>query len=242
MELWQKILLGIGISLVTGYLIFSVIFFYGGRDEAACEQFVVKLSDGNERTFVTEEELINYIKKADMLPQGDTMNSDRCKRIENIALQHQMVRTATCYNLSNGDVQLEVTQREPKLRVCGKENYFVDADRKVMPIRSTTATDVMIITGNVSQKAAQTDLFDFVEWLTNDDFWDAQIVQIDVESDKDIALVPRVGTGVILLGSLDNYEAKLHKLKKLYRDGFSKLGWKNYREIDLRYRGQIVCR
>lgn len=153
-----------------------------------------------------------------------------------------MVRTATCYPTPGGDIVVRLTQREPKIRIMGADNYYVDADRRIMQVRSTTAADVPIITGHVSQRMAQEELFDFCEWLEDDDFWTAQVEQIHVAGPSRIELVPRVGSGIIILGSLKEYEGKLRKLKVLYQKGFSRFGWKEYKEIDLRFKGQVVCR
>ena len=89
---------------------------------------------------------------------------------------------------------------------------------------------------------ASGELYDFVLWMEDDPYWRAQIEQINVISPQRIELIPRVGSGVVVLGSLDNYAGKLRKLKKLYQDGFSSFGWNDYAEVDLRFRGQVVCR
>ena len=124
----------------------------------------------------------------------------------------------------------------------GDENYYVDSDRRRMPVRSTTAAYVPVVTGRVPLRFAAGELYDFVQWMEDDPYWRAQIEQINVISPQRIELIPRVGSGVVVLGSLDNYAGKLRKLKKLYQDGFSSFGWNDYAEVDLRFRGQVVCR
>lgn len=242
MELWKKIVVGIALLMASGYLIFSIVYFKEHRLEPTCQHLVIDISDKAQRYFVTEDEIRQFISRSGLNPEGAGLSGKHCHLIEDQALQHPMVRTAVCYTTPKGDVCLRVTQRVPKLRVLGAENYFVDSDRNVMQVRSTTASDVPVITGRVTQQMAQGDLYDFVEWLEESEFWSAQVAQINVVNAGNIELIPRVGSGVILLGSLDRYEQKLGKLKTLYQKGFAKFGWKEYREIDLRYRGQIVCR
>jgi len=53
--------------------------------------------------------------------------------------------------------------------------------------------------------------------------------------------VPRVGAHMIMLGSLENYRGKLHKLMVLYREGFSRVGWNQYEWINLKYKDQVIC-
>lgn len=242
MELWKKIVLGSTLCLALGYLLLSILYFKERREEPTCKHLQIEISDKKERRFVNEEELRGFILRSGLNPENNPLSEKRCQQIEEQALQHPMVRTATCFATPGGDVRLQVTQRIPRLRVLGSENYFVDTDRRIMQVRTTTASDVPILTGRVSQRMAQEELFDFVEWLEDDAFWSAQVAQINILGPNQIELIPRVGSGVILLGSLQEYEKKLKKLKLLYQEGFAKIGWKEYKEIDLRFKGQIVCR
>ncbi|MBQ0035191.1 MAG: hypothetical protein KBS77_07845 [Bacteroidales bacterium] len=242
MELWKKIIWGTVLALAGGYLVFSLLFFRTKRQEQTCRHLRVEITDRKSRQFATDEEIRQFIVRQGINPEGSAISEQRCHQIEEAALQHPMVRTATCYPTPGGDIVVRLTQREPKIRIMGADNYYVDADRRIMQVRSTTAADVPIITGHVSQRMAQEELFDFCEWLEDDDFWTAQVEQIHVAGPSRIELVPRVGSGIIILGSLKEYEGKLRKLKVLYQKGFSRFGWKEYKEIDLRFKGQVVCR
>lgn len=242
METWKKIVLGSGLLLVGGYIAGSLVYFRHRRTQPTCQQLVIDISDSRERQYVTAEEIQALIQREQKDPMGQELSADQFRQIEQTAKSNQLISSATCYSLSNGDVKLRLKQRQPKFRVIGEDNYFVDTNREKMPVRSTTATCVPIVTGHVTQEMAKTQIWDLVDWLEGDDFWSAQVEQIDVDENNEIRLVPRVGSGTILLGQIDRYEQKLDKLKRLYRKGFSRFGWKEYREIDLRFRGQIVCR
>ena len=55
------------------------------------------------------------------------------------------------------------------------------------------------------------------------EFWKAQIIQLHMNDDKEIELIPRVGNHIILLGSEEEMEAKFEKLMLFYKKEFSKL-------------------
>ena len=57
--------------------------------------------------------------------------------------------------------------------------------------------------------------------MQNNKFWEAQIEQIHVLSDKDVELVPRVGDHIIYLGKLDGFERKLERMKAFYEKGLN---------------------
>lgn len=229
-------------TLLGGYLLFAMIFFPAQVGYPVCSEICIRVNDQSERSFVSEKELREYIATTCGELVGDSISYKQLSMLEETLKKHPMLRRANVWCSPEGALHLKVSQRVPVLRVLADENYFVDSDRRVMPVRSTTASYVPVVTGRVSQHLAKGELFDFVCWLEKQDYWQAQIAQINVVRPQMIELVPRVGSGVIILGSLDDYESKLKKLKKLYKDGFSKFGWNEYKEIDLRFKGQVVCR
>ncbi|MBP3426316.1 MAG: hypothetical protein J6K81_06335 [Rikenellaceae bacterium] len=89
-------------------------------------------------------------------------------------------------------------------------------------------------------------LLNFVKFVEDDDFWHAQIVQINVTSSEgydspQVEIVPRVGRHVACLGEIEQAEQNLDKLMLFYREALAWEGWDEYNYIDLRYENQIVC-
>jgi cell division protein FtsQ len=86
------------------------------------------------------------------------------------------------------------------------------------------------------------DVFNFVEYVRNDDFWSAQIDQISVDDDDQLDLIPRLGSQRIHLGTTENYRGKLRNLETFYKEVLPVKGWNKYDLIDLEFTDQIVCR
>ncbi len=89
-------------------------------------------------------------------------------------------------------------------------------------------------------------LLTFVKLVERDDFWSAEVVQIIARTTPsgalEVDLIPRSGRHIIRFGRLERTEEKLDKLLRFYRKGLSKIGWNVYRDIDIRYTDQVVCR
>lgn len=89
-------------------------------------------------------------------------------------------------------------------------------------------------------------LLTFVETVEKDSFWRSEVVQIVARSTPagvlEIDLIPRSGRHTIRFGRLDEPQRKLDKLMRFYRGGLSRIGWDEYRTIDIRYKDQVVCR
>ena len=152
-----------------------------------------------------------------------------------------MVRNAECFKTPDGKLEIDIEQRAPILQVLGLENYYVDDLRKTIPVSPEYTAYVPVATGNISKSLATGKLFDFVEYIKKDSFWTNQITQIYINDSSKVFLVPRVGDHTIILGNFDRYEKKLEKLKKLYLYGLNKIGWNQYKTIDLQYKDQVVC-
>ncbi len=236
------VLLSIGLTVLTGYMLWAVFFAPDLKKEQVCSNVSVVIEDSLSRRFLTAAEVRQVIRKAGLDPVGLTTQEVDVQKIETCVDSIGVVRKSECYFLQNGELRIRVEQRLPKLRVINEENYYVDSDRRIMPATSQTACHVPVVTGRVSKRMATEEIFDFVDWLEDNDFWNAQVEQINVRVNHDVELVPRVGGHIILLGQLDNYPAKLRKLKVLYTDGFTKIGWCDYRELDLRYQNQVIGR
>lgn len=234
-----------GLVVLVCYLTWSVFILRDNRGNQPCGQVRVYLTDSTSRQFLRTNEVVAMLKQNKLYPTANlTIDKLDATSIENLVASHNLLKSAQCYTTPNGDVILSLKQKQPKFRVIGQYgDYFVDTERSPMNVTVRTASYVPVVTGEITQEKATGEMFDFVDYIEHDAFWNSQIEQIVVVGNKTIKLIPRIGSHTIILGTLENYEKKLDKLETLYVEGFTKkTGWKNYKEIDLRYEGQIVCR
>lgn len=229
-------LLGIG-TLVLG------AWASGQPVDAICNGLEIQICDSASHQYVGAKELQRSLQRSGLSPVGKNISEVSCQVIEEHLLQHDMVRTAECYKLSTGALRIKVTQRVPVMQVRTAEGgFYVDTDRKIMPLRSTIDVDVPIFKGAITKKAATEEYYDFVEWLKNDHYWQNRITHVHVHNPKHIVLSQTEVEGQIILGALEGYEHKMERLHKLYVKGLDKIGYKPYKEYDLRYTGQVIGR
>lgn len=235
-------LLCTGVMALVVYLVMAFVFLPSGESGTACTALHIHIVDSTKRQFVQSAALAHLLGAQGLYPVGKELADVQTAAIEQVVSAYPVVRRAECYKTNTGAVCLNVYQRVPKLRVAADENYFVDEDRRIMPSLASVACHVPVVTGRVTRHMAQEEIYDFVCYIERNGFWNAQIEQINVTAGRQIELVPRIGGHLILLGNLEGYEHKLDKLKTFYQEGLNKIGWRAYKEVDLRYRGQIVCR
>jgi len=238
----KKIYISIGIIAVLGYVVFAISAFSYKSDKQVCKKVDVLIKDSARLRFITKKEIIFCLEDKNLNPVGLNMQTIQTGKIEKILKKQPRIKNVECYKTPSGIICIEITQREPILRVMNSgRSYYVDREGEIMPVSSNFTAYVPIVTGAVNEAFAKGPLYDFALFLRRNAFWNAQIEQIYVDYDEEIELIPRVGNQVILLGKLDNYEYKLNKLLSLYKNGFNRTGWNCYRQINLKYDNQVVC-
>ena len=214
-----------------------------GKDrEDRCKELVCKIADEDERSYVSEQELFTLLKQHNAYPVGEYLHRINLQHMENIIRQHPMVRTAECYTAEDGTARIRVTQRVPLLKVVtADEAYYIDTDRRKMPLRSSIHDTVPVAMGKVGFEMASTVLADFAEWVQEDDYWRARIEAIDVRLPKQVCIKQTGKQEDLMIGDLMGYAGKLEKAEVFYRRTAS-MEKPRYRTLDLRYQGQVVAR
>lgn len=236
---WFKLSL---IILVLAYWVFALKMYAYKSDELVCQKIDVTVSDSHLMKFVKPSDVVDLLKESSMNIEGNRMDRIDTDSIENYLKKQSRIKTAECYISPDGCLRVKVTQREPILRVMSAfGNYYIDYELKKMAVSSSFSAYVPVATGYVSEGMAKGALGEFALFLRNNFFWNSLIEQIDVDKNGEVTLVPRVGNQLILMGTLDNYQEKLEKLRALYEEGFNKVGWNKYKQITLKYDGQVVC-
>ncbi len=137
---------------------------------------------------------------------------------------------------------VRVHQREPIVRVmAGSENYYMDDDGVRIDANQSYSAKVPLVTGIVNEEYMRKEILPLIKYIRANDFWNAQIKDISVDSSGELYMVPLIGSQTIEFGTPNSYKEKLRNLMALYEQGFSKLGWDKYQTIDLKYKGQVVC-
>jgi cell division protein FtsQ len=239
----KKILVIFIALAVVGYLIFSADYFRESSHNSVCEEFVVIVKDSTQTQFVTAREVEDLVKKYKLYPVGKPFKEINTLAIRDTILGNRLIESADVFITSSSTIVATIRQREPILRVVSdiKGNFYVDKDRKIMPVSSSFAVYVPIATGVIDEEFAQNELYDFAMFLRNNSEWDAWIEQIVVRSDNEVVLIPRAGDFKIIMGDIDDYHSKLDKFARFVDGGLNVVGWNHYSEINLKYENQVVC-
>ncbi|MEO0779978.1 MAG: cell division protein FtsQ, partial [Bacteroidota bacterium] len=152
-----------------------------------------------------------------------------------------------------GKIHIELTQREPILRVIDKNglNYYLDPSGRKMPLSPHFTARVLVATGNIPpfvpdfqkrKRHVLKDLFALTNTILDDDFMRVMVEQVYRSETGSYTLIPKLGYQKIVLGPYEAIDEKLERLRVFYREGIPYEGWQKYSTINLTFDGQVVCK
>jgi len=240
----KKILIILFAVLLLGYVGFTMVYlkFFHTSEDIVCKKVEVEVAGVSGQNYLSDNDVFALMKNQKVYPVGKKLSEISSAEIEEKLESDKLIKRAECFKTVGGDVKVKVYQRFPVLRIFSQNgSYYVDNEREIMPVPNNFAAYVPIAGGNINKEYAQNQLYDFVEYLQKDKFWDSQITQIYVAPNQDVFLTPAVGNQQIILGKIEDYKENLDKLRVFYEKGLNKIGWNRYSIINLKYKNQVVC-
>lgn len=211
---------------------------------ATCPSIEYIIEDKAQRQYVTDEELTQLLTDSAIFPADKPVREVSVYQIEKTIRNHPMVLTAECYMTLQHEVKVHLTQRTPILRIQSQDTlYLVDMERQIMPDRPSVTDSLLTFRGLISEQMAVAELADMALWIQKDAFWNERIESIEVEQ-PDMLFVHLRGSDQpkVILGEIERFEQKMGKLKTFLDKGKESTEGKQYKELDLRFHGQVVAR
>lgn len=213
----------------------------------------LKVMVEGKETFIDQHDISNLIKNKFGTVVGINLDQIPVQEIEDALTELPYVSKAEIYADMNGVLQVSVGQREVVLRVINKagSEYYVDTEGAKIPVTLKYVPHVLVANGHIAEGYKKpldtvesrivTDLLRIVAHVKNDPLWSNQIVQLYVNENKDIEIIPRVGNQELILGNADSLTQKLDRLVIFYKNILPKVGAEAYEKVNVKYDGQIIC-
>lgn len=229
--------------LILIYLLIAVGFITDKQNKIICTSVEVVITDSTNNDFVEKDYIISMIYSNDEKLSQHPIESINIAKIESIILNHPSIKNVEIYKTINGTLKIEIEQRNPIIRIISNNNesYYIDEQKTLMPLSDKYTAHVLIASGYINNSFALNDLFYLAKYIYNNKLWHSQIEQIYVNKNKEIELIPKVGSHIILFGGIEDCKQKFRKLKALYQKGLNIEGWNKYKIINLKYKNQVVC-
>lgn len=211
------------------------------------------LSDG-QNDLIKDKDIKEIIKRSfDANLDESKVGQIDVKRVEKVLEQDPFIENAEVFVDVANNLDVKITQREPICRIIDNNglNYYLDKNGIRMPPSKYFSARVLVITGAVTPHVADflgrkkyglKDVFNLVLRLKDDPFYGTFIQQIQVDAGGEFTLVPVLGDQKIRIGSIDDLEDKLQRIRVFYDEAMPYEGWRKYASISVKFKGQIVCK
>ena len=194
----------------------------------------------SEDQFMTEHIALKYIVQHNFNFDSVALSDFYLNELEIAFLQHPAIKNAEVYSNQEGVLSINLQQRKAIVRIkTDNTDYYLDEEGMKMPLSSEYTPRVLVVTGEVNE-SNHSSIFSFLERINKDKFWKSQITQLHFNN-KEVIIIPRVGSHKIHFGTLTDVNKKLGNLYQFYKQAMPVKGWQTYSEINLAYNNQIVC-
>ncbi|MDA3930644.1 MAG: FtsQ-type POTRA domain-containing protein [Prolixibacteraceae bacterium] len=237
-----------GLFTIVIFIVVSLSFTTLESRSIVCNN--IQLSFDEENQFVSSETILNQIQKSFKGLNGAKLDTINTNEIERVVEQNPWVKNAEVFKGYSkldtlrlaGGLKVNIEQEVPIMRIVhGAQGFYLNEDGKHLPFSSSNTLNVVVITGETPDEYLKEKLLPFVMYISNNEFWNAQVQQIHVLKNQELLLVPRAGDQLIEFGEATEIEKKFRNLKAVYKNGFTNGDWTKYKKISLKFDNQVIC-
>ena len=212
----------------------------------------VKVYIPGNQYFIDRQEVDHILRADSNALIGRRMENINIHDLESRLKANPYVEYAKVYNDMDGTINVDISQRQPILRIINKydQDFYVDRNGLKIPLSSNFTARVLATNGYIDElypnhvdtlhTALAKELYKAAEYIRRDSLWGAQIAQMYVNQEHEIELIPRVGSNRILLGDADSLDVKFRNLLIFYKKALPRVGWDAYKLINIKYANQVI--
>ena len=235
-------------------VVVSVIAFTEHRQsDVAIKDLSVKIKNSANNHFLEESDIMELMQLNMQSLRGASSERVKLKDIEKKIKKDPFIESAEMYTDLRGNLIVSVELRRPIARIVrndGPDGYIAE-DGTVMPVSEKFTARVLLVSGayvkallkqtNLNMTVEGAALIHLINTLRADEFWNAQIAQLDIDSNGNISLLPQIGDVRIEFGKAGDEQTKLKKLMIFYKEILPRVGWNKYKRVNLEYEGQLIA-
>ena len=173
------------------------------------------------------------------------------ERVERVLEADPFILDADVYVTAGNVIKIEVLQREPVLRIIDRNglNYYLDEQGNRLPLSRHFSARVLVATGNIPphvpdflerEQYLLKDLLELARLVREDPLWKVMVEEIHLQNGS-FVLIPKLGNQRIVFGPFKDVDDKFRRLRLFYEHAVPYAGWREYKTVNLSYRGQVVC-
>ncbi len=243
------------IKVAVSLLAISFLIAFSERKQggSVCKDIVIELDNLHGNHFLDEADVMKLVEGSGQSIRGVGIDRIDLKTIEKTIKYDKHILDAELFGDLKGNLIVNVELRRPIARIVQSDapDAYIAEDGVIMPVSEKYTSRVILISGpfvkrlledeDLSKSEEGLQLKKMIEFINEDDFWKAQIAQLDINSNGKITIYPQVTGQRVEFGRAENFETKFKKLMIFYKEILPQRGWTRYERVNLEYEGQIIA-
>jgi len=246
----RYILISLCWLISIGGVVVLMSFINIKKSQLICKD--VKVYIPGNQYFIDMKEIDNILNVKNNALVGRPIEDINIQALESKLKSNPFIESAKVYIDMDDVIRVEITQRQPILRIMNQndQDFYVDSHGLKIPLSDNFTARVLVANGFIDEPFSgkvdtmhtelATEIYKTADYIRKDSLWDAQIAQIYVNQAHEIELIPRVGSQRILLGNADSLDTKFHNLLIFYKKALPQVGWGAYKIINIKYANQVI--
>lgn len=198
--------------------------------------------DSKENMFLTHQMVNNLLIQN--LGDASRLQKDKVdlNTLENELSHHEMIEKAEVFSTIDGFLNTRITQKTPILRVISdNDSYYLDKKGDRISLSTNFSARVPLVVGEISKEKRKSYLKLFNE-IKKDDFLSKNITGAQIMPSGNVVLTNRSFDYKIAFGKPINVQKKLRNYKAFFHHAIKDTLIKEYKEINLMFTQQVVCK
>jgi cell division protein FtsQ len=243
------------IKVATALLAISFLIAFSERKQggSVCKDIVIELDNLHGNHFLDEADIMKLVEGSGQSIKGIGIDRIDLRAIEKKIKYDKHILDAELFGDLKGNLIVNVELRRPVARIVQSDapDAYIAEDGVIMPVSEKYSSRVILISGPFVKRLLEDEdltkseeglqLKEMIEFINGDDFWKAQIAQLDINSNGKIVIYPQVTGQRVEFGKAENFEIKFKKLMIFYKEILPQRGWTKYDRVNLEYEGQIIA-
>ncbi len=201
------------IAVGLGLVFFLIAFSERKQGGVVVKNIIVELENIHDNHFMDEADVTRLVENSTPSLRGTAVNRIDLKAVEKTLMLDKHISDAELYGDLKGNLIVRVELRRPIARIVQDDapDAYVAEDGTVMGISDKFSSRVMILSGRGMKKMIEAgnlykteegqQLMEMIEFILEDQFWTAQIAQMDLNSKNEITIYPQVTGQIVEFGT-----------------------------------------
>jgi cell division protein FtsQ len=233
----------------------SFLIAFSERKQAGvvCKDIVVELENISDNHFLDEDDILHLVENSGVSVKGTGVERIDLRAIEKKLKYDKHIKEAELYGDLKGNLIVTVELRRPIARIVQEDgpDAYISEEGIIMGVSEKFSSRVMIVSGRFVKQILEMgdlrkvedgqQLLDMIHFINENNFWRAQVAQLDINAQSDITVYPQITGQLVEFGTSEHFEEKFKKLMVFYKEILPQKGWTRYERVNLKYEGQVIA-